>query len=162
MLDENYVAKLGDFGISRRLNADESRQNTIRNTVSIHMKSLSGLTCPRVISFKTDVYAYDILIFDSSHSNSYQDHIDRCLREGDMNNSQDIDKCIRIALLCTDEVESSRPHMGDVTGWLGTSLGAGLPVVPPPVVHQGNSVTIMQADTSVTNGTMTSSAFSGR
>ncbi|CAM0908221.1 unnamed protein product [Alopecurus aequalis] len=138
LLDDGYIPKIGDLGISKGLShfADEDGTVFVRGTMGFIAPDLLITGCS---SAKTDVYSYGILLLETisgqscSQADSYfntlsawawhlwnkrklAEFIDPRLAGGVADVSQKIviKRCIQIALLCVESDPARRPTMSDV------------------------------------------------
>ena len=134
LLDENFNAKVSDFGLSKLIDRDE-------NQVHSTMRGTPGYLAPELrdskISVKADIYSFGIVLleivsgrknFDRNHSES-SFHMLRLLqkkaeedrlieivenRNQDMQNHEEVVRMIRIGAWCLQDDPTRRPSMSVV------------------------------------------------
>jgi len=153
LLDENYKAKVSDFGLAKLMTREQSHVfTTLRGT--------RGYLAPEwlttyAISEKSDVYSFGMVLleiiggrknFDSEETSEkcfFPAYAFKQMEEGKLENILDaeleydasderLSRAVRVALWCTQEAFASRPSMGKVVQML-----EGVMHIPePPVSHQ--------------------------
>lgn len=153
LLDENYKAKLSDFGLAKLMTREQSHVfTTLRGT--------RGYLAPEwlttyAISEKSDVYSFGMVLleiiggrknFDPEESSEkcyFPAHAFKQMEEGKLENILDpeleydaaderLSRAVRVALWCAQEDFALRPSMGKVVQML-----EGVMHIPePPVSHQ--------------------------
>ncbi|KAG9132679.1 hypothetical protein Leryth_016718 [Lithospermum erythrorhizon] len=146
LIDENWVAKISDFGLSKMGPADDS----LLSHVSTDVKGTFGYLCPeyfqtRMLSFKSDVYAFGVVLLEVLTGRpavdtrlSYDQHNSfhgarNCIRNGNVDEIIDptllrqiapacLTKYVGIAQSCLKTVPRDRPSMFDVVRHLNSAL----------------------------------------
>lgn len=155
LLDDNFMAKVSDFGLAKLMNKEQSLvMTTLRGT--------RGYLAPEwltnfLISEKSDVYSYGMLLLEiiggrknyeaemNSEKSYFPSYAFKMMEEGNLNEilderlkndeCEDLEKiytAVKVALWCIQEDISARPAMTKVVQML-----QGLcPVSDPPISHQ--------------------------
>ncbi|XP_057969633.1 G-type lectin S-receptor-like serine/threonine-protein kinase SD2-5 isoform X1 [Malania oleifera] len=156
LLDDNYLAKVSDFGLAKLMNREQSLAfTTLRGT--------RGYLAPEwitnhAISEKSDVYSFGMLLLEiiggrknyepreSSEREYFPSYVFKMMEEGELNkvldsklksdeNDERINAAIKVALWCIQDDMNARPPMTKVVQML-----EGLCAVPqPPTTSQKGS-----------------------
>uniref|UniRef100_A0A7N0U517 Uncharacterized protein n=1 Tax=Kalanchoe fedtschenkoi TaxID=63787 RepID=A0A7N0U517_KALFE len=151
LLDEVMIPKIADFGLARLFPGDQTKGETSK------VVGTYGYMAPEYIhgrfSVKSDVYSFGVLLlelvsgrknthvivsetaedlisfaWDSWRAGTASAMIDPALKDGPTN---EIMRCIQVALLCVQESMSVRPSMAAVVAMLNSySLSLPLPSIP--------------------------------
>ncbi|KAM6548753.1 hypothetical protein CsatB_020429 [Cannabis sativa] len=152
LLDENFHAKVSDFGLSKLIERDESQ-------VLIPMRGTPGYLAPElqksIVTVKADVYSFGIVVLeivsrrrnvDSSRSESSfhllemlqkkaeEDNLIEVVENLDddmLNNREEVIKMIRIGAWCLQNDHTKRPSMSTVV-----KLLEGLMEVDPDISYK--------------------------
>ncbi|XP_047325633.1 probable LRR receptor-like serine/threonine-protein kinase RFK1 isoform X2 [Impatiens glandulifera] len=140
LLDRNLNPKISDFGLARLEEEDKTH-------VSTQVAGTRGYMAPEYalwghLSYKADVYSYGVVLLEIVHgksNNSFMasDNTFLCLIEwaihviqngnivdlideklGSEVNKEEVERVIKVAILCTNGSPSSRPTMSEVTSML--------------------------------------------
>lgn len=154
LLDENYIAKVSDFGLAKLINPKDHRRWTMTS-----VRGTRGYLAPEwlanlPVTSKSDVYSYGMVLleivsgrrnFDVSDETgkkkfstwAYEEFEKGCLRsiidknlldsELDM---EQLEKALRTSFWCIHEQPSQRPSIGKVVQMLEGIIEIGRP--PPP------------------------------
>lgn len=150
LLDDNFVAKVSDFGLSKLMNREESGVHTT-------LRGTRGYLAPEwitnyAISEKSDVYSYGMVLLeiiggkrnfdpgDSSAKGHFPSYAFKLLEEGNMKqfldpnldvdeNDERVLSAIKVALWCIQDEMQLRPPMTKVVQML-----EGLCTLPPPPI----------------------------
>lgn len=178
LLDENYNAKVSDFGLAKLVNPKDHRYRTLTS-----VRGTRGYLAPEwlanlPITSKSDVYSYGMVLletvsgrrnFDVSNETNrkkfsiwaYEEYekgnvraiIDKRLFDNDVNIPQ-VTKAVEVSFWCIQEQPSHRPTMGRVVQML-----EGVSVIEKPPAPKAAVVTDCSAGTSM-NASSSVSAFS--
>ena len=134
LLDENFNAKVSDFGLSKLIDKDESQ-------VLITMRGTTGYLAPEWresrITVKVDIYSFGIVLleivtgrrnFDRTRAESSSHILGLLQKKGeeerlldiveildeDMNNREEVERMIKIAAWCLQDDHTRRPPMSVV------------------------------------------------
>lgn len=177
LLDENYNARISDFGLARLLNLNDHRHRSL-----ITVRGTRGYLCPEwianlPITSKADVYSYGMVLleivsgrrnFEVSHESSnrrfslwaYEEFekgnvgavLDRRLLEHDIDIVQAM-RLIQVSFWCIQEHPSIRPTMGKVVQMLEGIADIHKP--PPPLsMVEGSAQSSSVAISSVSSSQM--------
>ena len=161
LLDENYKPKVGDFGLARLSNPDNT------HVVMSGFKGTPGYAAPEVwtsyVSHKCDVYSFGMLLFEivgrrRNHvggelSGTSKEWLPRWVYEkaverkevgellaelgvidgGSAEESERAERAVMVGLWCVQYLPTARPNMSDVVRML--EGGAGIPQPPNPFAH---------------------------
>ncbi|KAJ8541661.1 hypothetical protein K7X08_002477 [Anisodus acutangulus] len=155
LLDENYTAKVSDFGLAKLVNPKDHRHRTLTS----HVRGTRGYLAPEwlanlPITSKSDVYSYGMVLLEivsgkrnfevSEETNrkkcslwAYEEFergnteaiIDKKLSNQEMNMEQAI-RAIRVSFWCIQEQPSQRPTMGKVVQMLEGVMEIDRPPAP--------------------------------
>ncbi|KAL6134318.1 hypothetical protein ACLB2K_066550 [Fragaria x ananassa] len=156
LLDDNFNAKVSDFGLAKLMNREESLVHTT-------LRGTRGYLAPEwltnyAISEKSDVYSYGMVLLEiiggkrnfapgeSSGKSHFPSYAFRLLEEGNLKNfldpKLDVDEtdervvaAINVALWCIQDEMQMRPPMTKVVQML-----EGLCALPPPPTSSPKSV----------------------
>ncbi|KAM7485591.1 hypothetical protein LguiA_001600 [Lonicera macranthoides] len=145
LLDENWAAKISDFGMSKIGPANQSCTH-----ISTHVKGTFGYVDPdyfltRRLTRKSDVYSFGVVLLEvlcgrpavDSHLHEDQRGLTRwaqhCIKEGKVDRIVDpnirgqiLSNClsafVQIADQCLDILPKKRPTMAEVVAWLEFAL----------------------------------------
>ncbi|KAJ4760859.1 Serine/threonine-protein kinase [Rhynchospora pubera] len=163
LLDDNFVPKVADFGLSKLLGRDFSRVLTT-------MRGTRGYLAPEWITGvpitpKADVFSYGMMLFEliSGHRNNsdqgdgklwgtgfFPSFAARKLIEGDVQTLldqklngeapiQELERACKVACWCIQDDETSRPTMGQVVQILEGILEVNTPPMPISLRVMGES-----------------------
>lgn len=134
LLDENFNAKVSDFGLSKLIDKDESQ-------VLITMRGTPGYLAPEwsqpKVTVKVDIYSFGIVLleivtgrrnFDRTRAESSSHILGLLQKKGeeerlldiveildeDMNNREEVERMIKIAAWCLQDDHTRRPPMSVV------------------------------------------------
>jgi serine/threonine protein kinase len=142
LLDENYNAKVSDFGLAKLINPEDHRYRTL-----VSVRGTRGYLAPEwianlPITSKSDIYSYGMVLLEivsgrrnyevSSETNRKKFSVWACeeFEKGDVNaildqrlTHQDLDldqvtRAIQVSFWCIQEQPSQRPTMGKVVQML--------------------------------------------
>ncbi|KAJ4803354.1 cysteine-rich RECEPTOR-like kinase [Rhynchospora pubera] len=159
LLDENFQPKIGDFGLARLLPHDLSHLST-------NFAGTLGYTAPEyaihgTLSEKADTYSYGVVVLEIISGRKCNDmnlkHTAQYLPEWawtlyetnepialvdkslDVNEdeAQEIERVIKIALMCTQSTVAARPAMSDVVVMLLSKGGSLLEPTKPTFIDAG-------------------------
>ncbi|XP_062157130.1 G-type lectin S-receptor-like serine/threonine-protein kinase SD2-5 [Alnus glutinosa] len=158
LLDDNFVAKVSDFGLAKLMNREQS-------IVYTTLRGTRGYLAPEwitnfAISEKSDVYSYGMVLLeiiggrknydskDSSEKAHFPSYASKMLEEGKLEEILDTElemdekdervaTAIKVALWCIQENMHLRPAMTKVVQMLEGSCA----VPPPPTSSQSGSPT---------------------
>ncbi|CAI0544366.1 unnamed protein product [Linum tenue] len=136
LLDENFTAKVSDFGLAKLMNREDSGVYTM-------VRGTRGYLAPewisnQPISEKSDVYSYGILLLEiiggrrnyeseeSSHKSHFPSYSFKMFEEGKHEDGSVVD-AIKVALWCIQDEMQVRPSMSRVVQML-----EGISDVPDP------------------------------
>ncbi|KAI3952920.1 hypothetical protein MKX01_028612 [Papaver californicum] len=135
LLDENYNAKLSDFGLARLLTKLD------KHVISSRFQSALGYVAPELacqsirINEKSDIYGFGVLILELVTGRRpveygeddvvvLGDHVRVLLEQGNMLDcvdpsmneypEEEVLPVLKLGLVCTSQIPSSRPSMSDV------------------------------------------------
>ncbi|XP_020110324.1 G-type lectin S-receptor-like serine/threonine-protein kinase LECRK1 [Ananas comosus] len=159
LLDENFVAKISDFGLAKLLKTDQTQTNTgIRGT--------RGYVAPEWfrnvrITSKVDVYSFGVILLEiiccrrnveaeigDEEQVILTYWVNDCYREGRVDLAVDgdeeatadmkrVEQFVMVALWCVQEEPSLRPTMRKVTQMLEGAVD--VPMPPEPSLTSGTS-----------------------
>ncbi|XP_037475248.1 receptor-like serine/threonine-protein kinase SD1-6 isoform X2 [Triticum dicoccoides] len=162
LLDDAYIPKVGDFGISLVLPQFRDEKQTFHIRGSIGFMAPEMYSCGR-FSIKTDVYSYGVLLLETISGKScvqagsdfntlfawawhlwkarkLAEFIDSRVRDvADVSEIEKMKRCIHIALLCIELNPAHRPTMSDILGMLGDKK-LELPIPQQPAGTNENSL----------------------
>ncbi|XP_064999092.1 G-type lectin S-receptor-like serine/threonine-protein kinase LECRK3 [Musa acuminata AAA Group] len=154
LLDDNFVARISDFGLAKLLRADQTRTNTgIRGT--------RGYVAPEwfksmAITKKVDVYSFGVMMLEIICCRKnleteigeeeepvliywaydcYKDGMADLLVQHDKDalaDMEEVERFVKIAFWCIQEDPSLRPSMQKVTQMLEGAVEVSLPPDPSP------------------------------
>ncbi|KAJ8551251.1 hypothetical protein K7X08_000621 [Anisodus acutangulus] len=155
LLDENYTAKVSDFGLAKLINPKDHRHRTLTS----HVRGTRGYLAPEwlanlPITSKSDVYSYGMVLLEivsgkrnfevSEETNrkkcslwAYEEFergnteaiLDKKLSKQEMNMEQVI-RAIQVSFWCIQEQPSQRPTMGKVVQMLEGVMEIDRPPAP--------------------------------
>ncbi|MCL7033405.1 hypothetical protein MKW94_011830 [Papaver nudicaule] len=135
LLDENYNAKLSDFGLARLLTKLD------KHVISSRFQSALGYVAPELacqsirINEKSDIYGFGVMILELVTGRRpveygeddvviLSDHVRVLLEQGNMLDcvdpsmneypEEEVLPVLKLGLVCTSQIPSSRPSMSDV------------------------------------------------
>ncbi|PIN06262.1 Serine/threonine protein kinase [Handroanthus impetiginosus] len=188
LLDDEFQAKIADFGLARLLPENQSH-------VSTKFAGTLGYTAPEYavhghLSEKVDTYSFGVMILEiisgrrSSDMNVdsdteylleeawklYDTGMHEKLADDTLDANEykpdDLKKMVEIALLCTQSPPSSRPTMSEVLVMLISDSSVEKKAPKRPSFSYGNRVPVMNTSTSTgsptSNATASLSHFTGR
>ncbi|PIN06261.1 Serine/threonine protein kinase [Handroanthus impetiginosus] len=188
LLDNEFQAKIADFGLARLLPENQSH-------VSTKFAGTLGYTAPEYavhghLSEKVDTYSFGVMILEiisgrrSSDVNVdsdteylleeawklYDTGMHEKLADDTLDANEykldDLKKMVEIALLCTQSSPSSRPTMSEVLVMLISDSSVEKKAPSRPSFSYGNRVPVMNTSTSTgsstSNATASISQFTGR
>lgn len=175
LLDENYNAKVSDFGLAKLINPKDHRYRTLTS-----VRGTRGYLAPEwlanlPITSKSDVYSYGMVLleilsgkrnfevseetnhkkfslwayeeFDRGNINSI---VDKRLSRNEMVDMEQLIRAIQVSFWCIQEQPSQRPMMGKVVQMLEGITDLGKPPAPKTIATEG----------SVSGGSITGSSTS--
>ncbi|XP_010263190.1 PREDICTED: G-type lectin S-receptor-like serine/threonine-protein kinase At1g34300 [Nelumbo nucifera] len=174
LLDENYSAKVSDFGLAKLINPKDHRRTltSVRGTRGyLAPEWLANLP----ITSKSDVYSYGMVLlelvsgrrnFEVSASTSHkkfslwayeefergniENIVDRRLTEHDVDMEQAM-RAVQVSFWCIQEQPSQRPMMGKVVQMLEGITSIEKPPAPKATTEGSVSGTSINASSSVSN-----------
>ena len=183
LLDDNYNAKVSDFGLAKLVNPKDHRHRTLTS-----VRGTRGYLAPEwlanlPITSKSDVYSYGMVLleivsgrrnFDLSSETgrkkfsvwAYEEFekgnigsiVDgKMLAESDVDMEQ-LERAVQVSFWCIQEQPSQRPSMGKVVQMLEGIMEVERP--PAPKATDGSSVTLSSSASSVTVSTLSTFAAS--
>ncbi|GJZ35644.1 kinase-like domain, phloem protein 2-like protein [Tanacetum coccineum] len=119
LLDNNWVAKIGDFGFSKLNNTNQQSRTLVTSTIagtSLYLDPEYSSTGK--LNKKSDVYSFGVVLFEIM-CGTLKEMVDPNIIEADENNfmlygglNQDsLDTYSRIAYQCLEETQAKRPTM---------------------------------------------------
>ncbi|CAF1715115.1 unnamed protein product [Brassica napus] len=170
LLDDEMNPKITDFGMAKLFDTDQTSQTRFTSKVA----GTYGYMAPEYamngqFSVKTDVFSFGVLVLEiiTGKRNNWSpeeqrslfllSYVWKCWREGKVLNivdpsltetnglSDEIMKCIHIALLCVQENAESRPTMASVVVMLNASSFT-LPRPSEPGFYSGEGESSMSRD----------------
>ncbi|XP_020263390.1 G-type lectin S-receptor-like serine/threonine-protein kinase At1g34300 [Asparagus officinalis] len=174
LLDENYNAKVSDFGLAKLVNPKDHRHRTLTS-----VRGTRGYLAPEwlanlPITSKSDVYSYGMVLleivsgrrnFDVSEETgrkkfslwaygefekgNIENIVDKRLLESDVDMEQ-LDRAVQVSFWCIQEQPSQRPTMGKVVQMLEGIMDIERPPAPKATDVSGSS----------TSGSVNISSFS--
>ncbi|KAG0477268.1 hypothetical protein HPP92_014109 [Vanilla planifolia] len=160
LLDNDMNPKISDFGLAKLITVDETQKNTSR------IAGTYGYMAPEyalhgMFSTNSDVFSYGVLILEivTGRSNSVQvsdqarnllslvwrywkqGWVDRIVDDSlcGQYSSQQVMKCVHIALLCVQDNQGMRPSMASLIIMLSSS-SIMLPTPTTPAFYDGQSI----------------------
>ncbi|KAI5668330.1 hypothetical protein M9H77_18183 [Catharanthus roseus] len=161
LLDENYNAKVSDFGLAKLINPKDHRYRTLTS-----VRGTRGYLAPEwlanlPITSKSDVYSYGMVLLEivsgkrnfevSAETNqkkfslwAYEEFdrgnieniVDKRLSRNEIDMEQ-VARAIQVSFWCIQEQPSQRPMMGKVVQMLEGITDIGKPPAPKAVVVEG-------------------------
>ncbi|URD78868.1 serine threonine-protein kinase [Musa troglodytarum] len=174
LLDENYNAKVSDFGLAKLVNPKDHRQRTLTS-----VRGTRGYLAPEwlanlPITSKSDVYSFGMVLleivsgrrnFDVSddtgrkkfsvwayeelEKGNIKSTMDKRLAEQDVDMEQ-LKRAVLVSFWCIQEQPSQRPSMGKVVQMLEGVLAIDRPPAPKAADGGLAAVTSSSANTSIT------------
>eukprot|EP00253_Pinus_taeda_P007360 PITA_07360 len=162
LLDANMNPKIGDFGLSKQFDEDQTHMTTgVGGTL--------GYAAPEhmiggQLTFKSDVYSFGVLLLElMSGRKNFEFHPTECLllewawrlyKEGNIVDMIDpviietcsdlkrqaVNNCIHIGLMCIQEDASLRPSMSAINSMLSTEFVNPEISIPAFISHTSSSV----------------------
>ncbi|XP_074566778.1 G-type lectin S-receptor-like serine/threonine-protein kinase LECRK3 [Curcuma longa] len=150
LLDENFAARISDFGLAKLLKTGQTRTNT-------NIRGTKGYVAPEwfkstSISAKVDVYSFGVVLLEivccrknvdvqNEEDSALVFQANDCFREGRldilvegdeqaMRDMKKVERLVRVSLWCIQEDPSLRPTMQKVTQMLDGA--SPVPVPPDP------------------------------
>ncbi|KAL2931811.1 Cysteine-rich receptor-like protein kinase 10, partial [Bienertia sinuspersici] len=166
LLDGEMNPKIADFGMAKLFEGDQTQGNTSRIAGTFGYMAPEYVTSGH-ISIKSDIFSYGIILLEivsgsriiCSNPNEPEDNllhyawrlwnerkhlnlVDRAL--GNNFSVSDIERCIHVGLLCTQEDPTERPNMASVLIMLNTDLNIELssPTSPPAFLFNQETTAI--------------------
>ncbi|KAF8043181.1 hypothetical protein BT93_A1503 [Corymbia citriodora subsp. variegata] len=185
LLDEEMTPKISDFGLARIFEAKQTEASTQRVIGTYGYMSLE-YALDGFFSFKSDVFSFGVVVLEIVsgkrntgfyqsegtmsllthawklwHDNEALHLMDRVLHE--TYNTDQVLKCINMALLCVQEDPSDRPIMSDAVFMLGSET-ATLPAPKKPAfaVRMGVSTTSSSSSKPASNAVLSTTLEQGR
>lgn len=185
LLDENFNAKVSDFGLAKLINPKDHRHRTITS-----VRGTRGYLAPEwlanlPITTKSDVYSYGMVLleiiggkrnFDVSEETerkkfstwayeqfekgNMENIADKKLIELDIDMDQ-FERAVQVSFWCIQEQPSSRPPMSKVVQMLEGIMEIERPPVPKPN-NDGSSVSGTSASGSISNFSTTGTAVTSQ
>lgn len=164
LLDENYNAKVSDFGLAKLINPKDHRYRTLTS-----VRGTRGYLAPEwlanlPITSKSDVYSYGMVLLEilsgkrnfevSEDTNqkkfslwAYEEFdrgniesiVDKRLSRNEMVDMEQVMRAIQVSFWCIQEQPSQRPMMGKVVQMLEGITDIGKPPAPKAVI-EGSTV----------------------
>uniref|UniRef100_A0A7N0U9E2 Receptor-like serine/threonine-protein kinase n=1 Tax=Kalanchoe fedtschenkoi TaxID=63787 RepID=A0A7N0U9E2_KALFE len=173
LLDENYNAKVSDFGLAKLVNPKDHRYRTLTS-----VRGTRGYLAPEwlanlPITSKSDVYSYGMVLleivsgrrnFDVSNETgrkkfsiwAYEEYekgnvqaiMDKRIWDNDVN-IQQVMRAVEVSFWCIQEQPSHRPMMGRVVQMLEGVSAIEKPPAPKAAVTDGSASTSINVSSSV-------------
>lgn len=163
LLDENYNAKVSDFGLAKLINSKDHRYRTLTS-----VRGTRGYLAPEwlanlPITLKSDVYSYGMVLLEilsgkrnfevSEQTNrkkfslwAYEEFdrgniesiVDKRLSSNETLDMEQMTRAIQVSFWCIQEQPSQRPMMGKVVQMLEGITDIGKPPAPKTIVTEGS------------------------
>ncbi|KAL9668172.1 hypothetical protein QQ045_002547 [Rhodiola kirilowii] len=173
LLDENYNAKVSDFGLAKLVNPKDHRYRTLTS-----VRGTRGYLAPEwlanlPITSKSDVYSYGMVLleivsgrrnFDVSNETgrkkfsiwAYEEYekgnvqaiMDKRISDADLN-MQQVTRAVEVSFWCIQEQPSHRPTMGRVVQMLEGVSAIEKPPAPKAAVTDSSAGTSINVSSSV-------------
>ncbi|CAK9167235.1 unnamed protein product [Ilex paraguariensis] len=163
LLDENYNAKVSDFGLAKLTNPNDDKCGTLRSVRGTREHVAPECPADLPITSKSDVYSYGMVLLEivSGRRNSevsaqanweklslwaYQEYqkgnleaiVDQRLLRHELDMEQ-VMRSIRLSFWCTQEQSSERPMMGKVVQMLEGIIEIDEPPAPKAALERSVS-----------------------
>jgi len=181
LLDNEMNPKISDFGLAKIFSSNNAERNTTQRVVGTYGYMAPEYASEGIFSIKSDVFSFGVLVLEilsgKRNSGSHQcgdfvnfigygwqlwkegrwiDLVDASLLPN--SHSEEMMRCINIALLCVQENAADRPTMADVVAMLSAETTTILAEPKQPAyfnVRVGNEVTSTTATESCSINDMT-------
>eukprot|EP01018_Ginkgo_biloba_P040966 Gb_09040 [translate_table: standard] len=180
LLDDNFHAKVSDFGLAKLINTRDNRNRTLTS-----VRGTRGYLAPEwlanlPITSKSDVFSYGMVLleivsgrrnfdiaatpgrrkfstwaFEEFEKGNILNIIDEKL--GGCMNLDEVERAIRVSFWCIQEQPSQRPPMGRIVQMLEGNLPIDKP--PPPKSFEGLQSSVSSSTNSSTISGLASSAL---
>ncbi|GAV75759.1 Pkinase domain-containing protein/S_locus_glycop domain-containing protein/B_lectin domain-containing protein [Cephalotus follicularis] len=173
LLDDNYNAKVSDFGLAKLINPKEHRYRTLTS-----VRGTRGYLAPEwlanlPITSKSDVYSYGMVLLEivcgrrnfevseetnwkkfsiwaykESEKGNVREIVDKRLADQNVDMEQ-VMRAIQVSFWCIQEQPSRRPMMGRVVQMLEGNLEIDKPPVPEAINERSASGTSLNVSSNV-------------